>query len=65
MVRDQEDIVANPPSKRSTRAVRIVRDDDKSARYEEGYELEQEGAGGVRLPSLVADMDHNKCQTAW
>ena len=53
---DQEDIVANTPSKRRTRAMRIVDDDEESAGEEEEEEAEEEeeDAEGVRLPSPTA-----------
>lgn len=53
---DQEDIVANTPSKRRTRPMRIVDDDDESAGEEEEDEIdeEEEDAEGVRLPSFTA-----------
>ena len=53
---DQEEIVANTPSKRRTRALRIVDDDDESAGEEEEDEMdeEEEDADRVRLPPLTA-----------
>lgn len=49
---DQEDIVANTPSKRRTRGVRVVYDDEDSAGEEEEEEAdeEEEDAEGVRFP---------------
>jgi hypothetical protein len=49
---DQEDMVPNTPSKRRTRAMRIVDDDDESAGEEEEDEIEEEeeeDAEGVRF----------------
>jgi len=58
---DQEDIVANTPSKRRTRAMRIVDDDDESAGEEEEEEIEEEeeDADGVRLLSPAAGFTPN------
>jgi hypothetical protein len=59
---DQEDMVPNTPSKRRTRAMRIVDDDDESAGEEEEDEIEEEeeeDAEGVRLPSLTAGLVSN------
>ena len=52
---DQEEIVANTPSKRRTRAMRIVEDDEESAVEEEEEEVEEEeeDAEGVRLSSFM------------
>ena len=58
---DQEDIVANTPSKRRTRAMRIVDDDDESTGEEEEEEIEEEeeDADGVRLLSPTAGFTPN------
>ena len=59
---DQEDIVTNTPSKRRTRAMRIVDDDDDTpGEEEEEYEIdeEEEDADGVRLQSLAARVVSN------
>ena len=58
---DQEDMVPNTPSKRRTRAMRIVDDDDESAGDEEEDEIEEEeeDAEGVRLPSLTVGLVSN------
>jgi len=59
---DQEDMVANTPSKRRTRAMRIVDDDDESAGEEEEDEMdeeEEEDAVVVRLPPPVARLMSN------
>lgn len=55
---DQEDIVANTPSKRRTRTMRIVDDDDESEEEEE-IEEEEEDAEGVRLLSPTAGLTPN------
>lgn len=47
---DQEDIVANTPSKRRTRGMRVVYDDEDSAGEEEEADEEEEDAEGVRFP---------------
>jgi hypothetical protein len=53
---DQEDIVVNTPSKRRTRAMRIVDDDEESPPEDEEDEVEEEeeDAEGVRLLLLTA-----------
>jgi hypothetical protein len=70
---DQEDIVANTPSKRRTRAMRIVDDDDESAGEEEEEEIdeEEEDAEGVRLPFLTVKLvsnhvcSHSRKRMSW
>ena len=58
---DQEDIVANTPSKRRTRTMRIVDYDDESAGEEEEEEIEEEeeDAEGVRFLSPTAGLTPN------
>ena len=59
---DQEDIVTNTPSKRRTRAMRIVDYDEESAGEEEEDEIdeEEEDAEGVRIASLTANLVLNR-----
>lgn len=58
---DQEDIVINTPSKRRTRAMRIIDYDEESAGEEEEDEIdeEEEDAEGVSPPSLTAGLVSN------
>jgi hypothetical protein len=70
---DQEDIIANTPSKRRTRAMRIVDDDEESAAEEEEDEVdeEEEDAEGVRLPFLTLMLvsnylcSHSRKRMSW
>ena len=68
---DQEEMVVHTPSKRRTRAMRIVDDDDDSAGEEEEAEEEEEEAEGVRLPLLAARVVsdcsplHSQRRTNW
>lgn len=57
---DQEDIVANTPSKRRTRGVRIIYDDESAVEEDEDeVDEEEEDAEGVRCLSLVAELVSN------
>ena len=59
---DQEDIITNTPSKRRTRAMRIVDDDDDSPVVEEEEEADdgEEDAEGVRFPPLTTSLVFNR-----
>ena len=58
---DQDDVVVNTPSKRRTRAMRIIDYDDESAGEEEEDEIDEEedDAEGVRLSSFSARRSSN------
>ena len=59
---DQEDIVTNTPSKRRTRAMRIVDYDEESAveEEEEEAEEEEEDVEAVRIPWLMTRTVSNR-----
>ena len=62
---DQEDMVANTPSKRRTRAMRIVDDDDESPVVEEEEDADdgEEDAEGVRFPPPTAKLMLNRSRS--
>ena len=58
---DQDDIVANTPSKRRTRPMRIIDYDEESPVEEEEDEMDEEedDAEGVSLPLLTRFVSNN------